>query len=364
MTPMYFKNLIVLFLVFALNQNSFAQEMVSKTIQKTVNTEIDGTFYINNKYGNIEINGWDESTAKITTTISVFNKKESEATALLERIQSEIKIIDNLIYVESKILEKKANLFSKYLDKANPLKLDKNNIQIDYKINLPKNISLDITNKFGDVIIDSFDGQLKTELQHGDMWINTDIQNAHLNLKFGKLKAKEISIAYIELKNAELNLYASDEMNLISNGSAIDIDQSLNLEISSNKDIVNIREVENIKIDSKFSEITIDQLHLTADATAKVTTFSIAEITTINPTIIIDQESSDIDINISNTNFHFRAQLTEGVLKIPKTFNNIKSKMIDKNKKTREVKAEYGSKSKGKIILNGYKGSILFKESS
>lgn len=363
-THMYYKNLILFLGVFALNQTLIAQEMVSKTIQKNVPTTLDGTFYIDNKYGNVDINGWDNNTAEITTTITVFNKKESDAVALLERIQSEIKIIGNSVYVESKIVEKKGNFFSRYIDKANPLKLDKNNIQIDYKINLPKNIDLDITNKFGDVIIESFEGKLNTELQHGDMWINNDIQNATINIKFGKLKAKNIAKAHVELKNAELDLYSSDEIKLISSGSIIDINNSSKLDLSSNKDVVNIIEVGEINIDSKFSEINIQHLLLSAHATTKVTTLSISEIKNPNPIIIMDQESSEIKINITNTHFNFKTRLTEGILKIPKTFDNINNKMINKSKKIREIHATYGVKSEGNITVNGYKGSIVLKDSS
>ena len=299
-TPIYFKNLILFFALFALNQTIASQEIVSKTIQKNVPITLDGTFYIDNKYGNISINGWDNNTAEITTVVKVFNKKESEALALLERIQPEIKIIGDFIYVESKILEKKGNVFSRYFDKANPLKLDKNNIQIDYEINLPKSIALEITNKFGDVIIESFEGKLKTALQHGDMWINNDIQDATINIKFGRLKAKNIAKAHVELKNAELDLNSSNEIKLISSGSNIDINTIAKLDLSSNKDVVNIAEVEAIKIDSKFSEINIQLLLLSAHSTTKVTNLSISEIKNPNPIIIMDQESSEININITN----------------------------------------------------------------
>jgi len=174
MTHIFYKKLLLLFVALSLSQIIRAQETISKTIEKNLSINADGTFYLNNKYGNVEVNGWEEDHLDIVMSVKVFNKKEDEALDLLERIQPEIKIVGDMIYVTSMVVEKGGNAISRYFSKANPLKLDKNSVQIDYSINLPKNVSIDINNKFGDVIIDNFEGKLNTNLQHGDMWINNN----------------------------------------------------------------------------------------------------------------------------------------------------------------------------------------------
>lgn len=357
----YYKKLIVLIASIGLSQPLIGQ-IVSKTIEKEIPIAKNGTFNIDNKYGTVEIIGWDHKELEIIMNVKVFDKNEDEALNLLERIQPEIKIVGDFIYVTTKVLEKNSNAFSRYFSKTNPLKLNKNNVQIDFTIKIPKTIATNVTNKFGDVIIDGFDGKLITNLQHGDMWINSDISNSTVNLKFGKLKAKTISTANLELKNAELDLESTENLSLISSGSIIKIDEVFQLNMNANKDDIRISNIDNIEGEIKFSTIKIEHLINRVDVNLKVTDFSIDQIKNPSASVTIDQESSDITINITGTSIKFNAHLTEGVLRIPKTFTNVKSDMLDKGKKIREITAAFGDNPSGKVSVNGYKGNIVIKE--
>jgi hypothetical protein len=54
--------------------------------------------------------------------------------------------------------------------------------------------------------------------------------------------------------------------------------------------------------------------------------------------------------------------LEEGLLRLPKTFENIETQMIDKGKKIRDIKATYGNSKEGSISITGEKGAILLKD--
>ncbi len=361
-THTFYKKLTLFIVALTISQTVMAQESVSKTIEKRLPIASDGALYIDNKYGTVTVNGWDNDILQITMMVKVFDKNEDEALNLLERIQPEVTIVGETIYLKSNISEKKQNTFSRFFNKINPIKLNKNNVQIDFTINIPKAISLDVTNKFGDVIIDAFEGHLQTTLQHGDMWINDSIKSATINLKFGELKSKAITNANIELKNAVLDLKSADKLVLKSSGSTIAVDKINELKINSSKDKIALIKVNKIDGDLKFSEIKIEHLVNHLEVALKVTDLAIENIENQNPKITIDQESSDIVINISQTAFKFSAYLTEGVLKIPKTFSNVNSNLIDKGKKRRQINANYGKNTTGIIKLSGYRGTIILKD--
>jgi hypothetical protein len=364
MMHIFYKKALLVLIAFSLSQTIIAQETISKTIKKNVSITADGIFHINNKYGNVTIKGWEKNHLDIEMTINVFDKEEDEASDLLERIQPEIKILGDMIYLTSIVNEKSGNIVSRYFNKANPLKPGKNNIQIDYIINIPKNVSISIDNKYGDVIIDNFEGPINTSLQHGDMWINNNVSNATISLKFGKLKAKDISHAIIELRNAELDLKSTESMDLNSNGSVLKINKITNLELLSNKDKIDIDQVDKIEGEVKFSKLKVNTLNNILDLSMKINDLSINQIKNPNALINVDQESSDITISILGTAFKFHAYLTEGILKIPKTFENIETIMIDKGKKLREIHATYGKNPTGKVSISGYRGTIILKDSS
>ncbi len=361
-THTFYKKLTLFIVAVTISQTFIAQEPVSKSIEKNLSIASDGAFYVDNKYGSVTINGWDNDNLEIIMNVKVFDKNEEEALNLLERIRPEVKIIGETIYLKSDISEKKQNTFSRFFNKVNPINLNKNNVQIDFTINIPKSITVDVTNKFGDVIIDAFEGNLHTTLQHGDMWINDSIKSATVNLKFGKLKSKTITNAIIELKNAELYLKSAEVIALKSSGSTIEIDEINQLNITSNKDKISIVKVNEIIGELKFSEVKIEHLTNLIGVNLKVTDLSIENIETPNPNIAIDQESSDIALNISDTAFKFSAYLKEGVLKMPITFSNINSNLIDKSEKLRQINATYGNNTTGIIKISGYRGTIILED--
>jgi len=254
-----FYKTVLLFIIVVLHSHMLcAQKVASKAIEKTYDMTNAGELYIKNKYGDIIVNGWEKNTIKIVTNISVKHKKKENAENLLNRISVSIKKTNDFIHISSEIADKKTGFFTKYFNKANPFDFDKSNIQINYKIYLPSNAEIAITNKFGDVIIDDYTGKLKADIQHGDMWINEHITNASIAMKFGKLQAKSILYGNIELKNGELNLEHSDNLRVNSSGSTIHIDTIKLLEIYSSKDKIIIEEAAKINGEIKYSNINLN----------------------------------------------------------------------------------------------------------
>ncbi|RXP64541.1 hypothetical protein EC396_00770 [Lutibacter sp. HS1-25] len=360
----FYKNTAALLLILLSSLAIKAQEAVAKKIVKSYSLTQQGDLTIDSKYGDIVVNGWDKDSIVITANIKVTDKKLENAKDLLKRIQPQIKIVGNLATITSEITAKNESFIANYFNKNNPLDFDKTNVQINYTIYLPKTCSLNITNKFGDIILENFSGRLVTNLQHGDMWINQDLTNASVDLKYGKLKTKSIAYAYIDLKNAALDMETSQNLILNSSGSTVDILKIISFEIISNKDKINISSVEEIRGKIAFSDVKINSLDNEINLNMKITDFKVSNINKPEAFVHIDQESSDININITGLAFKFKANLEQGVLRIPKSFQNIKTVMINNDLKLREINATYGKKPTGKFSITGKKGTILLLDNT
>lgn len=360
----YYKHLLFLVVTVTLGYNLSAQETVSKTIDKTLLVEYNSEFNIENKYGDIIINGWEQNTIQVKMDVKVNNKKEENATDLLNRIEPHITVIGNIVSLKTEILPKKGNSFSRYFNKANPIDSDKGNVEVNYIIYVPKTIAINITNKYGDIIIEDFSEKVTANLQHGDMWVSQNINSLKVDVKFGKLKAKDVLFADFTLKNAKLDLKSSEDLKLNSSGSTIKVEQIGSLEMVSSKDDIKIDTIGEIKGESKFSTIIIDNINNYIDLKLKVTDFNVLKINKLAAIIRLEQESSDIDIDITGLSFNFKAYLREGVLRIPKSFENINSEMIDKSERLREISATYGEQLTGKLLIIGEKGTIFLRDTS
>ncbi len=339
-----------------------AQETLTKKIEKTFKLTNAGELHLDNKYGNVTINGWNENKATVSIAIKVTNKKKDNAKALIDRIEANIRTASNFISVESDISEKNTSFFSRYFNKVNPFDFDKGNVEINYTVYLPINAEIDVTNKFGDVIIDNWTGKLKANVEHGDLWINDNVANANIDMKFGKLRSKSITYGTINLKNGDIDIEDSKDLLLNTSGANIEIDSVTNLEITSSKDEISIQNVDYIQGELKFSNVKINTVKDKIALIMNVSELRVSKITNTTPTLDINQESSEVHINITNLSFSFKANLEEGLLRLPKSFSNIKSNVIDKSKRIREITGNYGKSKTGTFTFTGRKGAIVLDE--
>lgn len=343
-------------------QLTLAQEKVSKTISETFEMTNAGELQVQNKYGNITIHGWSKNNIAITVDIVTSHKKRENAQQLLDRIEPKFKVMTDFVAISSEIAEKNKGFLAEYFNKANPFDFDRSNVQINYSIYLPVNAVVDINNKFGDVILEDWTGKLKMEVQHGDVWINKNLKIADIDIKYGKLKANNINFGSINLKNGGLSLGKSKDLRLTSSGSTIDMEEISTLEIYSSKDEITIGEVETIHGELEFSNLELANVDDKIDLAMNIVEFKVLTIHSADATINIQQQSSEIVLNVQDFSFRFNATLEEGLLRIPKTFENIETQMIDKGKKIRDIKATYGNSKQGSITITGEKGIILLKE--
>jgi len=356
------KKLIWVALLLFIAQGVEAQVKVSKKVDKTYKMTNAGELHLENKYGNINLYGWDKSEMHVVISIKVNHRKKDNAKDLLNRISPVIRESDNYVAISYEIAEKNQGWFGNFFDKANPFDFNRSNIQIDYTVYMPSKAELEVTNTFGDVIIEGWKGKLKGQIEHGDIWLNENLNNADIDIKYGKLRARSINYGNLTLKNGDLNMEDSRSLRINSSGTEITIGKITSLEFYSNKDEVSISEVGTIYGTLKFTTLELERLAKDVDLTMRVADFRVSEILDPNADIAIEQESSEVNLNVTGFSNRFEATLEEGLVRLPKSFENIDSKMLDKGKKLREIKATYGKSKKGIISVTGKKGVVLLKE--
>ncbi|UNY99030.1 hypothetical protein MQE36_01455 [Zhouia spongiae] len=357
----FYKRSILLF-VLLISFSVFSQEILTKRIEKNYEMTNAGELHLNNKYGNVSITGWKKNSIEIVVEVKVTSKKAEDAKSLLNRIKPDFRTATNYVNVTSEVAEKNENLFSRYFNKVNPFEFDKTNIEINYTVYLPENAEIEITNKFGDVMVEDWTGKLKAEIEHGDLWINSSIVIADVEMKFGKLRAKTMTYGTIHMKNGSIKIEGSQDLMLRTSGTDIQIDKVNNLKLYSSKDEVVIDYLGNINGTVDFSDMQVNEMDNDVYLEMKVTNLRILKMNRSDATVNINQESSDISIYISGLSFKFDAVLEEGLLRLPKTFTDVKSELVDKGNRIRNIYASYGNDLQGAFSFTGKKGVITLKE--
>ncbi|MDC6366109.1 MULTISPECIES: hypothetical protein [Flavobacteriaceae] len=362
MKAIFCKNIWVVSLLFFCTVVVQAQSEHNKQWNKTYDLSPTGKVNIENKYGNVVVNGWEKNQVKVSVAIQVRHRKDENARKLLDRIQPKAVQAGNFVQFISEIQDRDANIFAKYFSKANPFDFDKSNVQIDYEVYLPKNAELNITNKFGDIIIDGWEGDLETDLQHGDIWINGDISTAKIEMRFGKFNARKVDYGNIKMDNGSIDIENAQKLKIICSGSDVRLDEVSNLEIYSSKDEVELEQIGDLRGDFKFSNVAIASVTNEMFLTLRIAEVEIGKVLKPDAKINIVQESSEVNMNISGMSFEFTATLEQGLLRVPKTFKNVKSHVSNAGSKIRDITATYGAGNLGDFSINGIKGVIVLTD--
>jgi len=339
-----------------------AQQSVSKTMEKSFVLNNTGEFQLENKYGNITLTGWDKDKVLVNISIKVNHRKQENAKDLLGRINPKIKSSVGFVSIISEITNKNRGWFADFFNDANPIDSDRSHVQIDYEVYLPRKAKLKVTNRFGDVVIEDWSGALNVLLEHGDLWIGDNLSKADITMKYGKLRARNINYANIYLKNGELDMEDSKSLKLNTVGSNMNVNIISSLEIYSNKDHIALAEVEAVYGSLKFTTLEVQRLIKDVDLNLKIADFRVFEIIDPAAEIAIEQESSDIGLTVSNFSHQFNAKLEQGLVRLPKSFENVNSNILDKGRKLREIEATYGKDKKGNITIIGIKGIVTLRE--
>ncbi len=357
-----YKKLLWMALVLVSVHFSTAQDRVSKTLERSFTLNSTGELQVENKYGDLRITGWDKDEVSVKIQIRVNHRKKDNAKDLLGRINPKIKASNNLVSIVSEISNKNTGWFADFFNRTNPIDVDRSRVQIDYEVFLPRKARLKVVNRFGDVLIEDWSGELDALIEHGDLWLSDHLNRAKVLLKFGKLKAQDLNYARLNLKNGELDMGNSKDLRLTSSGTEIGMGTVNSLEIYSNKDDILLNEVGTMYGNLKFSTLVLERLTQDVDLSMKIADFKVTTIASSNTEIAIEQESSDIDLKVTDFSHRFEATLEQGLVRLPKSFQNVDSKMLDKGKKLREITATYGKENSGTITIKGIKGIVTLRE--
>ncbi|WP_298515266.1 hypothetical protein [uncultured Kordia sp.] len=336
-------------------QSAVAQHKLTKEIKETHAFSNESTLYLENKYGDIFVSGWDKNSIEIVVDVEAESKNAEKAQKLLDRVQVSIVANNNQIKAFSKISPKKGG----FLGRLDPFKNEKT--KINYTIYLPKESMMEAYNQYGDLVISDWNGILKADVEHGDMQLSTALHNADLAIKSGKLNAVSLDDSHIKSKDATVTIHSGTGLKIDSDGSEMTLNNIKNLDINSNKDNLDILKLEGVSGTIKHSKTFLKNLGGKTILDLYYGELRILNHLTNSPEINIDQKEAEVYINISETNFTFNAMLEQGVLRIPKKMDNIESEVINRKDKIRRISASYGDQN-GQITCKGYKGVIILKE--
>ncbi len=223
MKPAFKVSLCALLLVPALlwakpGTRFWGKEPYTKTIQKEFAIPENGTTYLSNKYGKVDVKTWDKNRVKITVNIVVKAYSSSAADEVFDRIQIQFSNGENYAKAVT-VIESANRSWWSWFD------TNRSDYAINYEVFLPETNQLDVTHRYGDLYAASMIGKVR------------------------------LDVKYVNFKAEGLGDYSSLTMGY-GNGS---IGQAKNLSAAVSYSKLAVEEAHNVDLTTRYTEIQLDK---------------------------------------------------------------------------------------------------------
>jgi hypothetical protein len=315
------KILTVLFLAGVVNSASAFDEY-TKVIKKEFTVNPDAQLTIDNSFGNVHCNNWDKNVVQIEVAITVDARDESSATKIFDKII--INLTGSPSQVEAKTIIPEGGFKGR------------SRVKIDYTINMPTTINLDLSNKFGDIYINELGGKGKINLGYGNMeagkFLNSD---NFLDIKFSNVNINSLKGAVVNLKYSKMDIGYAGSMRLDSKYSDLEADKIISLLVNFEGGKLDLENGSVIDGKSKFSELNITRLEQSLSLDIQYGNCDIDEMPADFTTISVKNKYGNVDIGLPSTaNYSLDAELKFCDLDFPEDKANISQRIITNTSKS------------------------------
>ncbi len=244
------------------------QERVAKTYQKEFSLTDNSNIYLENRFGQMNIENWDKNSIYITIEIKVDYPEGDKAARLLKAINIEFTQTGDDISAITKIEDDFMRSWDKLFDS------DSKDFSIDWEVKLPKQSNITLVNKYGDIFINELTGKCKIELKYGNLKANRILRDntdplSTLTIGYGNATIDEVSWFKADIKYAKLNILKAKAIVLVSRYSKISIDQISSIVSESQYDTYSIGNISNFVGEGRYTTYRFDELTKKLDLTVK-----------------------------------------------------------------------------------------------
>jgi hypothetical protein len=305
---------------------------VSKSFEVNSNTILN----IKNKYGNVDITTWNRNQIEIEVTITVSGNDEDEVETKLDKIRINFEENGNDVYATTNVGKSKSKSWfsSNWFSWGNNSSI---NYQIDYRVKMPIENNLNITNDYGSIILDELNGKANIHCDFGKLTIGS-LNNTHNEIHFDYTKHSNfefINKAEIYADFSGFTLEKANEIKLEADYSSSNIEHVNKLNYACDFGSLTVGSVSFLEGNGDYSSLRFGEIYKTADVNTSFGSLKIEKLIKGFESAKIKADYTGVKIGIdSNASCSINSQLSFGNFKYDGdlfTFNKIREKHTNKS---------------------------------
>jgi hypothetical protein len=342
-----FKNLNVLLLGLLLIATQLSAEEKTKEYNESWPAGSVENLAIDNKFGDIKITNDGGSNVTIDVVITVEAPNERRANELLDQINVRFRKSGGTVQAETLIDSdfKSRSEFS-----------------IDYLVNIPSDKNLDISNKYGNTMVNVLNANGHFNIKYGNLTANelNTPSNGNMEVVLGYGKA-DISLSNdinVEVSYSTMNFGGTDDLILESKYTVVNLGEASSVQADSKYDTFNFEEIESLKANTKYTHIKIDELSRSLDVDAGYGGIRVNEVAENFEFIDITNSYGEIALGLGGLSYSLDAECDYCGIAFPE--NDFTGDRMKENH-TQKVEGKVGADSGGTVVVKSRYGQIKLR---
>lgn len=319
----------------------------SKTLRKAWPKSGVTALKVTNKFGEVKINEMGGDSVTIKVVITVENPTGTRAKELIDMIRVNFQKSGTMVIAETQMDD---NFKSKQ------------SFRIDYLINIPKDRDLDITNRYGNVIVNELEAKGTFNVSYGNLTAGNlkapSGNPARIVVNYGKADIESVNAANMEFKYSKLYAGEIAELVLDTKYSTVNLHKTRNLTLDSKYDGINIDEIDKLKSVSKYTNYKIGLLTGSFDLDTGYGSVRISKVDAKFEKINIVNSYGGINIGLNELNYKLKAECSYCDVVYPT--NRYKGDKIRDGQRV-SIEGNVGT-SGGSVTINSRYGGVKLTE--
>lgn len=310
-----------------------------RNIVKVFDVKNPDLLTVDNQFGQVKVNLWSKKEIRVEIIITANAPSDERAAQYLNAVQIDEKRVKNQIALTTSIDKSQ---FGR--NGWNNKRGEKNFIQIDYTVFMPKENALVVRNQFGDTDIPSFMAPLTVNAQYGTFSADyLENMDNHIDIRYGSVKIGKMDGGKLDCQYSNLQL-----------------DLAKKIMLSNKFGPMSIGDITNLDADIDYSGAKIGIMRGTGKIRLNYSpNFRINELTNSSENVNVEANYSSVVLPAeANT---FNVTVTYGSFSYP-TDVNFSMQPAQSSQKTKQYQGKVGAGSGTKITVNAKYGNVRLKD--
>ena len=341
-----------------------AQFTESKQINKRYKATRETRVEITNKYGQIKINTWEKDSVVFDIKIRVEDKKLTKLEKLIDDVEIDFTGSQHFIIAHTKVGESRSSIEKEILNFKESVFQSDGKIEINYTVWMPKSNPLKIENKFGDIYIGDYLGDIDINLSNGNFKSHDFSGKTKLTLSFGDATINKMKSGTLNCNYSEIYIKEADKLQIESKSSEFEITEIKEINAESRRDKFRINLIDNITAKGSFTNYRITELNSMLNLKTEYGDLDIEKVATDFKSVYVESKSMDINLGFSEkSEFGFDITHVKSEINFPGKMTVKNEEVLDEKEKKVQITGNFGNNSKPtKLFINTSGGGINVSE--